>query len=351
VLFPVTRQSLKLVAELLQLHRMLTAVTLGPLQLCSRLPLYRCHRFSVLFSVTRQSLRLVAELLQLHWTLTAVTLGPSQLQTRLTLHRYRHCPVLLSVTQQSPRLVIELLQLHWTLTAVTLDSSHLRSRSLFLHYQRLPTLFQVIRQSLRLVIELLQFKLPGSQLCRMMHLPIWKVCRKPFKTSGWLKVHYKKEHPGFLDMNNHHDGDAYPNPYEHHITGWPPFYNRDDPVLPNFLEDGDPVIATWDDDVHFFPTDTIRCASPRDAVPITEITNMYPHTGLPIHYVPDLTEMLYVREQNDLISNRDDPAYAYHPFQNERFFKFVNWYLSNNITQTAADQLLKGQYSLLGESV
>jgi len=66
-------------------------------------------------------------------------------------------------------------------------------------------------------------------------------------------------------MNNSHDGDASPNPYEHHITGWPPFYNRDDPVLPNFLEDGDPVIATWDGDVRFFPTETIRCASPGDA--------------------------------------------------------------------------------------
>jgi len=110
-------------------------------------------------------------------------------------------------------------------------------------------------------------------------------------------VHYEKEYPGFLDMNNNHNGNGSPNPYEHHITGWPLFYNWDDPVLPNFLEDRDPVIATWDDDVRFFPTDTIRCASPANAVPISKITNTYPHGGLPIHYVPDPTEMMYVREQ------------------------------------------------------
>jgi len=58
-------------------------------------------------------------------------------------------------------------------------------------------------------------------------------------------------------MNNNHDGNTSPNPNELHITGWPPFYNRDNPVLPNFREDGDPIIATWDDPVCFFPTDTI----------------------------------------------------------------------------------------------
>ena len=130
---------------------------------------------------------------------------------------------------------------------------------------------------------LLHFKLPGSQLCRMSHLPICQVCRKPFKASGWLKVHYQKEHPGFLDMDDNRDGNASPNPYEHHIAGRPPFYNRDDPVLPNFLENGDPVIVTRDSDMRFFPTDAIRCASPGDAVPIAEITNTYPHAGLPIH--------------------------------------------------------------------
>ena len=77
-------------------------------------------------------------------------------------------------------------------------------------------------------MKLLQFKLPGSQLCRMSHLPICQVCRKPFKASGWLKVHYKKEHPGFLDMGDNHNRDAFPNPYEHHIAGWPPFYSGDD---------------------------------------------------------------------------------------------------------------------------
>jgi len=50
-------------------------------------------------------------------------------------------------------------------------------------------------------------------------------------------------------------------------------------------------------------------------------------------------------------SNRGDPAYAYHPFENKRFFEFVNWCLSNNITQTVVHQLLKGQHSPLQESV
>jgi len=127
-------------------------------------------------------------------------------------------------------------------------------------------------------------------------------------------VHYQKEYPGFLDMDDNRDGNVSPNPYEYHIAGRPPFYNRDDSVLLNFLEDGDPVIVTRDGDMRFFPTDTIRCASPGDAVPIAEITIMYPHAGLHIHYVPDPTEMMYVREQNDLISNWGDPAYAYHPF-------------------------------------
>ena len=53
-------------------------------------------------------------------------------------------------------------------------------------------------------------------------------------------MHYQKEHPGFLDKDDNRNGDASPNPYEHHTAGQPPFYNRDDPVLPNFLKDGDP---------------------------------------------------------------------------------------------------------------
>ena len=99
--------------------------------------------------------------------------------------------------------------------------------------------------------------------------------------------------------------------------------------------------------MRFFPTDTIRYASSVDVVPVAEITNTYLHAGLPIHYVLDPTEMMYVREQNDLISNWSDPAYAYHPFQDERSFEFVNWCLLNNVTQTAVDQLLKGQHSPL----
>jgi len=185
----------------------------------------------------------------------------------------------------------------------------------------------------------------------MSHLPICQVCRKPFKASGWLKVHYQKEHPGFLDMDDNRDGNASPNLYEYHIAGRPPFYNRDDSVLPNFLEDGDPVIARLDGDMRFFPTEAFRYASSGDAVPIAEITNTYPYAGLPIHYVPDPTEMIYVRQQNDLISNWDDPGYAYYPFKDERSFEFVNWCLSNNVTQTTVDQLLTGQHSPLRESV
>jgi len=60
---------------------------------------------------------------------------------------------------------------------------------------------------------------------------------------------------------------------------------------------------------------------------------------------------MYVREQNDLISNRGDPPYAHHPFEDERSFEFVNWCQSNNVTQTAEDQLLKRQHSPLRESV
>ena len=55
-------------------------------------------------------------------------------------------------------------------------------------------------------------------------------------------MHCKKEHPGFLDMSDNHDCDTSPNPYEHHIVGRPLFYSGDDPVLPNFLEDRDPII-------------------------------------------------------------------------------------------------------------
>ena len=61
--------------------------------------------------------------------------------------------------------------------------------------------------------------------------------------------------------------------------------------------------------------------------------------------------MMYVRKQNDLISNIGDPVYAYHPFEDERSFEFVNWCISNNITQTAVDQLLKGQHSPLWENI
>jgi len=61
--------------------------------------------------------------------------------------------------------------------------------------------------------------------------------------------------------------------------------------------------------------------------------------------------MMYVREQNDLISNWGDLAHVYHSLEDERSFKFVNWCLSNNVTQTAVDQLLKGQHSPLRESV
>jgi len=115
-------------------------------------------------------------------------------------------------------------------------------------------------------------------------------------------------------MDDNHNGNVSPNPYEYHIAGQPPFYNWDDPGLPNFLEDGDPVIATWDSNMCFFPTDAIRCVPAGDAVSIAEITNTYPHAGLPIHYVPDPTEMMYVRQQNDLISNWGDSGYVYYPF-------------------------------------
>ena len=86
-----------------------------------------------------------------------------------------------------------------------------------------------------------------------------------------------------LDMDDNRNSDTSPNPYEHHIAGQPPFYKRDDPVLPNFLEDRDPIIVTQDGNMCFFPTDAIRCATSGDAVPIAEITNTYPHSGLPIH--------------------------------------------------------------------
>ena len=70
-------------------------------------------------------------------------------------------------------------------------------------------------------------------------------------------MYYQKEHPEFLDMDDNRDGDTSPNPYEHHIAGRPPFYNRDDPVSPNLLEDGDPVIAKRDGDMGFLPTKAI----------------------------------------------------------------------------------------------
>jgi len=152
-------------------------------------------------------------------------------------------------------------------------------------------------------------------------------------------------------MDDNRDGNASPNPFEYHVAGWPPFYNWDGPGLPNFLEDGDPFIATWDGDMRFFPTESIQYASPVDAVPIVEITNTYPYAGLPIHYVPDPTEMIYVHQQKDLISNWGDPGYAYYPFKNERSFEFVNWYLLNNVTQTTVVELLKGQHSPLRKSV
>jgi len=111
------------------------------------------------------------------------------------------------------------------------------------------------------------------------------------------------------------------------------------------------TLATQDGDVRFFPINAILYVSPGDVVPITKLTNTYPHTGLPIQYVWDPTEMMYIYEQNDLISNIGNPVYAYYPFEDKRSFEFVNWCISNKITQTAGDQQLKGQCYPLQENI
>jgi len=250
--FAVIRQSLRLVAELLQLYQMFALVVLSlplpsnALPSHSAIPKVRSRTSTIVSDAHGSYSRFPAAALAF-----VVPLLPSPSIAAITVHRCHRHPTHFPVIRQSLRLVAELLQLYQTLTAVTLGSPQRRSSSLFHHCCRHPMHFPVTPQSLRLVMELLQFKLPGSQLCRMTHLPICQVCNKPFKASGWLKVYYQKEHPEFLDMDDNRDGDTSPNPYEHHIAGRPPFYNRDDPVLPNFLEDGDPVIVTRDGDMRF----------------------------------------------------------------------------------------------------
>ena len=144
------------------------------------------------------------------------------------------------------------------------------------------------------------------------------------------------EHPGFMDHHN-----AAPNPYEQHIIGRPPFYNRDDPVLPDFLEDGDPIIVTRDGDVRFYATAETERASSSDAVPTPEVTYTYASAGLPVHYVPDLTEVMYMRERESLISGAGDSADAFYPFESEKDFEFVRRNVRNGVPQTEVDDLLK----------